>query len=51
MRLPFIPPAELSPEQKLLYDDMKSRHCCEIQHLQDHATGRGDTRAMERLAA
>jgi 4-carboxymuconolactone decarboxylase len=24
MRLPFIPPAELSPEQKLLYDDMKA---------------------------
>jgi 4-carboxymuconolactone decarboxylase len=22
--LPFIPPAELSPEQKLLYDDMKA---------------------------
>jgi hypothetical protein len=24
MRLPFIPPAQLSPEQKLLYDDMKA---------------------------
>jgi hypothetical protein len=22
--LPFIPPAELSPEQKLLYDDMQA---------------------------
>jgi 4-carboxymuconolactone decarboxylase len=24
VRLPFIPPAELSPEEKLLYDDMKA---------------------------
>jgi 4-carboxymuconolactone decarboxylase len=24
LRLPFIPPAELSPEQQLLYDDMKA---------------------------
>jgi hypothetical protein len=50
MRLPFIPPAAVSPEQKLLYDDMKAGIAAKYSTLY-HATGRGDTRAMERLAA
>ena len=36
MRLPLIAPAELSPEQRPVYEDMKGGHREEFSGLQDH---------------
>ena len=51
MRLPLIAPAELSAEQRPVYDDMKDRHREELSGLQDHRRQRRADGAMEPMAA